>query len=89
MDWLQGLTKMNPIVGGLRRKRKYGLPTFWLRFGSKKNSAGSQIFRLARMRLLSQIPHVLGRGDSMIPELPILMVGFVFAFLGAIVMGVF
>jgi len=25
----------------------------------------------------------------MIPELPILMVGFVFAFLGAIVMGVF
>ena len=41
------------------------------------------------MRLLGQIPDVLGRGDCMIPELPILMVGFVFAFLGAIVMGVF
>ena len=41
------------------------------------------------MRLLGQIPRVLGTGDCMIPELPILMVSFVFAFLGAIVMGVF
>ena len=68
---------------------KRGAGTYHTGIGSKKKSAGSQIFRLARMRLLSQIPHVLGRGDCMIPELPILMVGFVFAFLGAIVMGVF
>ena len=80
---------MGPIVAGLRRKGKYGPPTFQSRLGSKNNSAGSQIFRLENMRLLSQIPHVLGTGDCMIPELPILMVGFVFAFLGAIVMGVF
>src|SRR2546430_2540093 len=55
MDPLQGLTMMNPIVAGLRRKGKYGPPTFWLRVGSKKNSATAQIFRLARKRLLSQI----------------------------------
>src|SRR5947207_13048300 len=55
MDPLQGLTRMNRIVDGLRRKGKYGPPTFWLRVGSKKNSAPAQIFRLARTRLLSQI----------------------------------
>ena len=56
---------------------------------SKKNSARPQIFRLERMRLLSQIPDVLGIGGCMIPGLPILLVGLVFAFLGAIVVGVF
>ena len=80
---------MNPIVAGLRRKGKYGPATFQARVGSKKNFARSQIFRLENVRLLSQIADVLGIGDCMIPELPILMVGFVFAFLGAIVMGVF
>src|SRR6266566_5778791 len=55
MDRLQGLTRMNPIVDGLRRKGKYGPPTFCLRVGSKKNSVPAQIFRLARTRLLSQI----------------------------------
>ena len=80
---------MGPIVAGLRRKGKYGSPTLQAPICSKNNSAGSQIFYLENMRLLGQIPHVLGIGDCMIPELPILMVSFVFAFLGAIVMGVF
>jgi hypothetical protein len=80
---------MGPIVAGLRRKGKYGTPTYQAPICSKKNSARAQIFRLENMHILSQIPDVLGRGDCMIPELPTLMVGFVFAFLGAIVMGVF
>ena len=80
---------MGPIVAGLRRKGKYGSPTLQAPIGSRKNLARPQIFRLASVGLLSQIPDVLGIGDCMIPELPVLLVGFVFAFLGAIVMGVF
>ena len=80
---------MGPIVAGLRRKGKYGAATWQAVICSKNNSAPMQIFHLESARLLGQIPPVLGTGVCMIPELPILMVSFVFAFLGAIVMGVF
>ena len=80
---------MGPIVAGMLRKGKYGSPTLQTPICSKNNLARTQIIRLASVRLLRQIPDVLGIGDCMIPELPTLLVGFVFAFLGAIVMGVF
>ena len=58
--------------------------------GSKKKSARAQICPLENMRLLSQIPDVgPEEGGSMVRELNILSVVFVFAFLGAIVIGVF
>ena len=72
-----------------RSKGKRGSQTLQAPICSKKNSTRAQIFRLERMRLLSQSPDVLGIGGCMIPGLPILLVGLVFAFLGAIVVGVF